>query len=144
MECPNQTYREKVLEKKYGKNKKQRRAYIVWEDNDTSSISLLDKEEESNLCMMVGHDIESSVSSSISLTHENYSTSLNAFKETHEEASLLELSNNRLKGPNNWLESKVRQLEEELSNLKTDFECLEMIYSNSSCRCIKVVKSDQL
>jgi len=93
-----------------------------------------------NVCMMVGHDTESSVSSSISLTHENYSTLLNAFKETHEEANRLTLSNNRLKGLNSWLENRVRQLEEELLNLKTDFECLEMIYNNSSCSCSEVVK----
>jgi len=96
-----QTNKEKAPEKKYGKNKKQRRAYIAWEDNDTSSSSSLDKEEEANLCMMAGHDSESSVISSISLTHENYSTLLNAYKETHEEANRLALPNNRLKGLNN-------------------------------------------
>jgi len=32
------------------------------------------------------------------------------------------------------LENKVSQLEEELVNLKTDFECLEMIHNNS-CNC---------
>jgi len=67
---------------------------------------------------MARYDTESSVSSNISLTHENYSTLLNAFKETHEEVNRLTLSNNRLKGLNNWLEIKVIQLEEELSNLK--------------------------
>jgi len=52
---------------------------------------------------------ESRVSSSISLTHENYSTLLNVFKETHEKANRLALSNNRLKGLNSWLENKVSQ-----------------------------------
>jgi len=33
------------------------------------------------------------------------------------------------------LENKVKALEEELNNLKTDFENLEMIYKNSSCKC---------
>jgi len=68
-------------------------------------------------------------------THENHSTLLNAFKETHEEANRLALSNNRLKGLNNWLENRVKQLEEELLNLKTYFESLDMIYKNSSCNC---------
>ena len=41
---------------------------------------------------MVGCDSsESSVSSNISLTHENYSTLLNGFKETQEEANKLAL-----------------------------------------------------
>jgi len=37
---------------------------------------------------MVGHDTKSSVSSSISLTHENNSNLLNAFKEIHEELTV--------------------------------------------------------
>ena len=72
--------------------------YIAWEENDTSSSSSTDTEEEANLCMIVGHDMESNVSSNISFTHENYSTFLNAFKETRDEANRLALSNNRLKG----------------------------------------------
>jgi len=101
-----------------------------------------DKEEEAkaNLCMMAGQDTESSVSSNISFTHENYSTLLNAIKETHEEANHLALSNNKLKGLNSWLENKVKQLKEELLNLKTDFESLETIYNNSSCSCYEIVK----
>ena len=39
--------------------------------------------------------------------------------------------NNQLKGLNSWLENKVSQLELETTDLKTDFEHLEMIYSNS-------------
>jgi len=84
---------------------------------------------------MAGHELDSSVSSRISFTHDNYSTLLNVFKETHEEANRLALSNNRVKGLNNWLENKVKHLEEELLNLKTDFESLDMIYKNSSCNC---------
>jgi len=110
IECLNQIHKEKASEKKYGKNK-QRRAYIAWEDNDTSSSFSSDKEEEANLYMMARHDTESSVSSSISLTHENYSTLLSALRETHEGANRLTLSNNRLKGLNSCLQSKVRKLE---------------------------------
>jgi len=103
------------------KNKKQTRAYIAWEDNDTSSNSSSDKEEEANLYMMAGHESDSSVSSSIFFTHENYNTLLKAFKETHEKANLLALSNNSLKGLNSWLVNRVKELEEELLNLNTDF-----------------------
>ena len=34
----------------------------------------------------------------------------------------------------------MKQLEEELLKLKTDFECLEMIHNSSSCDCSNVVK----
>ena len=45
------------------------------------------------------------------------------------------LLNNRLKEKNSWLENRVRSLKEELENSKTDFENLEIIYRNSSCKC---------
>jgi len=44
-----------------------------------------------------------------------------------------------MKGMNNWLENRVKALEEELENLKTDFENLEMLYKNSSCKCDSLV-----
>jgi len=69
----------------------------------------------------------SSVSSCASLSAENYSQFLQAFKETHEEANRLALSNNRLKGMNNWLENRVKTLEEELQKSKIDFEKLKCI-----------------
>jgi len=33
-----------------------------------------------------------------------------------------------LKGLNNWLENRVKTLEEKLENLKNDFENMELIY----------------
>jgi len=44
----------------------------------------------------------------------------------------LALPNNRLKGLNNWLEGRVKELEDELLNVKLDFDHLEMIYKASS------------
>jgi len=40
---------------------------------------------------------------------------------------------------NNWLENRVKALEEELENSKTDFENLEMLYKNSSSKCDSLV-----
>jgi len=40
-----------------------------------------------------------------------------------------------LKSKNNWLKNRVKILEEELNNSKIDFEILEMVYQNSSCKC---------
>ena len=56
---------------------------------------------------------------------------LHNFEELHNEANKISALNNRLKGLNNWLENKVSQLKKETTDLKTDFEYLEMIYSNS-------------
>jgi len=40
-----------------------------------------------------------------------------------------------LKSNNNWLKNRIKVLEEELNNSKTDFENLQMIYQNSSYKC---------
>jgi len=83
-----------------------------------------------NLCFMARREDDSrSVSSSNS---ENYGQFLQAFQETHEEANRLALLNNQLKEKNSWLENRVKALEEDLENSKTDFENLEIIYKNSS------------
>jgi len=43
-----------------------------------------------------------------------------------------------LKGLNNWLENKVKDLEKELYKTKEDLEHLDLIYKNSSCSCEKM------
>ena len=63
----------------------------------------------------------SDVSSCVSLNEENYSELLEAFQETHDEANQLVLSNNRLKDLNNWLEKRVKALEEEMEKSKSGF-----------------------
>jgi len=81
-------HKEKGQEKKNRKNGRAKRVYIAWEDNDTSSSFFSKEDEEANLCLMVGHQSEAStVTSNISTNYENYSTLLQAFKETHEEAN---------------------------------------------------------
>jgi len=124
--------REKGCYKKYKKKDKERKEYI---DDSSSSSSSMD-DEEANLCFMEKEEFESSsVSSSSSINVENYSQLLEAFKETHEESNRLTLLNNQLEALNNWFENRVKTLEEELNHSKTDFETLEMIYKNSSCKC---------
>jgi len=94
-------------------------------------------DEEANLCLMANDASDTSSVSSNSSEHvENYSQLIDAFKETHEEANMFSFLNNRLKGLNNWLENKVKSLEEVLNNTKTDFEILEIICKNSSCKCV--------
>jgi len=110
-ECPSIATKDKAPEKKNNKSGKTRRAYIAWEDNAISSSCSSEDEIEANLCMMAGRDSEvSSTESSASFNSINYSTLLHAFQETHEEANKLAHSNSRLKGINNWLENRVKQL----------------------------------
>ena len=125
-ECPSIATKDKAPEKKNNKSGKTRRAYIAWEDNATSSSCSSEDEIEANTCMMAGRDSNvSSTESSASFNITNYNTLLHAFQETHEEANKLAQSNKRLKGMNNWLEKRVKQLEDELLKANDDFEDLE-------------------
>jgi len=113
-ECPNNESKEKADFKgeRKGKTKK---AYIAWDENEVSSSSSSD-DAEANLYLKAS--TSSSMSSSSSVKGNNYYQLLEAFNETHEEANRLALSNNRLKGMNNWLENRVKKLEEELEKSK--------------------------
>jgi len=102
-DCPNLANKEKSIEKKNYKAGKGRKVYIAWEDNTSSSSSSSHEDIEANLCFMTGKNSEvSSEDSSTSFNNTNYSSLLNAFQETREEANKLARSNNRLKGMNNW------------------------------------------
>jgi len=61
---------------------------------------------------------------STTINSENCSSILQAYLETHEEARKLALSNNQLKGLNNWLEGRVKELEDELLKVKSHFDHL--------------------
>jgi len=122
-DCPNLANKEKNIEKKNYKAGKGRKAYIAWEENASSSSSSSQEDIEANLCFMTGKNSEvSSEDASTSFNSTNYSSLLNAFQETHEEANKLARSNNRLKGMNNWLEARVKELEDEVLRLKTNLE----------------------
>jgi len=133
VDCPSLVKKEKAQERKSNKSGKGRKAYIASEDNATSSNSSSHEDVEANLCLMVGENSDaSSINSSTSFNSTNYSSLLQAFLETHEEANRLVLSNNRLKGLNNWLEGRIKELEDEILKLKINFDHLEMIYKASN------------
>ena len=127
-DCPNNENKEKTKFKgeRGGKTKK---AYIAWDDNEVSSSS---SSIDAKLNMCLKASTSSIVSSNSSTKGDSYYQLLEAFKEIHEEANKLALTNNRLKGLNNWLETRVKSLEEELDNSRNDFENLELIYKNSA------------
>jgi len=57
-------------------------------------------------------------------------------EELHDESNRNVVINNQLKGLNNWLKNKVNQLEIELTNLKEDFENLDLMYIYVSKRIV--------
>jgi len=99
IECPNLMDKEKILDKKnFSKNNKGKRAYIAWDENDSTTSSSSKEDEEVNLCLMA---IDQSEAHCISINHKNYNTLLQPFLEIYDEANRLALSNNRLKNLNN-------------------------------------------
>jgi len=99
---------------------KKKKAYIAWEDNDSNTSSEFDEsiEEENNICLMVGTRSSKSSVSSFKYEHDenNYYELLDAFNELHKEATKLQNSNNKRRGEIKWLESRIKQLEEENNN----------------------------
>jgi len=73
----------------------------------------------------------SQISSLSSKDKNDYYQLLHDFEELHSLTNKIAVMNNRLKGLNSWLENIFSQLQLETIDLKTDFEHLEMIYSNS-------------
>jgi len=70
VDCLNLINKEKTHEKKSSKSGKGKKAYIAWENNDTSSDSSSHEDIKANLCLMAGEN--SKVSSA------NFSTSFNS------------------------------------------------------------------
>jgi len=116
-----------------------KKAYIAWEDNDSSTSidSSESHEEEINLCLMA--DTKSSAKSvsnleSIDESYENrFYQLLNVYNELHEEARKLQYSNNRHKGENRWLENRLKQLETENEELKSELENMEK-HKSGNCK----------
>jgi len=54
VDCPSQVNKEKAQEKRNNRSIKNKRAYIAWEDNGTSSSSSSQEVVEANLCLMTG------------------------------------------------------------------------------------------
>uniref|UniRef100_A0A151UE69 CCHC-type domain-containing protein n=1 Tax=Cajanus cajan TaxID=3821 RepID=A0A151UE69_CAJCA len=88
-ECPN-LLKKQQEEKKIKKNGKGKRAYIAWEDSDSSTKSDESKVEENNLCLMAGVDQDTIVSDSDLESNPDYDQLQEAFIQIHKEAVKLD------------------------------------------------------
>lgn len=133
-DCPD-LKKSKKTEKK---EKKPRRAYLAWEDNDsTASSSSSDIEEQVNLCLMADDssnkvkyfsDCESfsdSSSDSTTSSQPSYENLQNAFQELLEESIKLGKENSLLKSEKEALALKNTELKQELEFLEIQYECLD-------------------
>ena len=137
MECP---LLKKKVENKNKKEKKGKRAYIAWEENDMESSSSSD-EEVANLCLMTSHDSDEEVSDS-DTCKPSYDDLQNAFEELHEECLKLSRENARMKSTISSLEKKNETLTNELDDYKIQFDlCNSLEQENMECEKCKALES---
>jgi len=107
----------------------------VWLHKKESSAVSSSSKTRIQVCLMEKEESGSNQpSTSFSNKCQSYFHLFDAFQETHEKAKRLTFSNNLLKSENNWLKEKIKDLENDLPKSNADFENLELIYQNSSCR----------
>nr|KYP32980.1 Retrovirus-related Pol polyprotein from transposon TNT 1-94 [Cajanus cajan] len=137
-ECPN-LLKKQQEEKKIKKNAKGKRAYIAWEDNDSSTSSDESECEENNLCLMAGTDHDTIVSDSDLESNPDYDQLQEAFIQIHEEAVKLGALNSKLKNKLKWYENALIKAEQELEDLKHEHENLQTMFNFSEAHSSKDV-----
>ena len=130
MDCPTFQKRVDRFERRNPKEKKSKRAYIAWDDNDMDSTDDSD-DEEANLCFMANDDLEvQSPSHDLSPTYDELQ---DAFEELHDESIRLAKLVSTSKKTILILEDKISILNKEVEDLKIENETLGLIDANSSC-----------
>nr|KYP60843.1 hypothetical protein KK1_023257 [Cajanus cajan] len=134
VECPN-LLKKQQEKKKEKKNYKRKRAYIAWEDNDSSTTSDESEFEEKNLCLMAGADQDTIVSDSDLESNPDYDQLQEAFIQIHKEVVKLDALNSKLKNKLSWYENALIRAEQELENLKNEHENLQknLNFNNAHC-----------
>nr|KYP41246.1 hypothetical protein KK1_037411 [Cajanus cajan] len=117
------------------KNVKGKRAYIAWEDNDSSTTSDESEFEENNLCLMDGADQYIIVSDSDLESNPDYDQLQEAFIQIHKEAMKLDALNSKLKDKLSWYENALIRAEQELENLKNEHDNIQTILNFNEAHC---------
>src|ERR1044072_5689147 len=108
---------------KRNKDKKSRRAYIAWEDNELSSTSSSDGEDQvASLSLMATHQRDDEVSDDSSTFKPSYDELQNAFSELHEECIRLSRLVAKQKSAITFLESRNKMVVNELDEYKLKFD----------------------
>ena len=94
-ECP--IYHRKHGEKKGKKDRKQKKACIVWEDSASTTFDSSSYEEIAKVCLMAKSMNDPSTNEETEV-NPDFEELLEAFNEMHEEAQRLVVLNKKLKG----------------------------------------------
>ena len=129
-----------MTEKRRKPEKKERNAYIAWDQKSESSVSSSSRsDEEANLCLMANDEDHFSVhtSDTESMHQPDIDQMIEAFNEMHQEAQRLAVSNNKLKSTIRVQYEKLVSIQTELNDLKVEHEKLKNAYEVSGCMCPK-------
>ena len=123
-------------------DKKEKKAYITWEDNDMDSFED-SKNEVMNLSLMAkNYESQEEVTSSNNNLSISFDEFQDAFNDLHKEsiklAKLVSFSKKTISN----LEKEVLKLNEELENLRTEVKTLKPIDTNQSST-IKVIQDSK-
>ena len=130
VDCPSFKERMERSKRKTFNDKKTKKAYIIWEDNDMDS-SEYSKNEVMNLSLMTkNYESNEEVTSSNNNLFISFDELQDAFTDLHKESVKLVKLVSFLKKTISNLEKKVLKLNEELENLRTEVKTLKPIDTN--------------
>ena len=130
------------MEKRNKVDKKDKIAYIAWDQNsESSALSCSRFEEEVNLYLMADTNDAFSVhitdTESVSQASPDIDQLVEAFNDMHQEAQKLAISNNRLKSTAKYQYEKIVSIQAKLNDLKPEYEKVMRTFEISSCVCEK-------
>ena len=130
--CPSFKKRMEKTDRKTFKDKKAKKAYITWEDNDMDSFKESENEVVNLSLMTKNYKSEEEVRSSNNNLSISFEELQDAFNDLHKEsiklAKLVSFSKKTISN----LEKEVLKLNEELENLRTEIKTLKPINTNHS------------
>ena len=141
LECPNYKGKMEKLDKRPLKDKKGRKAYIAWEDNDSES-SDESESEEANLCLMADLDEDDLLDEELVSDSQDpsYNELQDAFSELHAKSLIIAKQLAKSRKTNSLLESKIACLTKERDKLTTEKESLKRV----KFTCITCINKEQI
>src|ERR1044072_1536791 len=144
VDCPQLQKKNSFNTFKGKKDKKPRRAYIAWEDNELSSTSSSDNEDQvANLSLMASHNSDEEVSDDNSTSKPSYDELQNAFGELHEECVRLARLVAQQKSAITFLEHRNKMVVNELDQYKLKFDLHSTCMKCDNCPILES-KVDEL
>ena len=123
-----------MVKTKEKKERKQKKAYIAWEDITSTTSNSSSDDEIANVCLMAKLMDDSSTIEENEVNPE-FEEVLEAFNEMHEESQRLDVQKKKLKSDLKLHITKLASTQGELDKLKEENEKLISRYKATGCDC---------